>query len=136
MLNPEPDMAPRRLWCVTCVLALTLVLNSVEANANNLGHDTNEGLSNEIFDASLTATTARDANKEVGGSAKEQTKAYQLVPPATSPLLRVIAYHAGLLQQEAKKSLERMTRTTSLLASDAEEGALFLLVEGGAKGGG
>ena len=30
----------------------------------------------------------------MGGSAKEQTKAYQLVPPATSPLLRVIAYHA------------------------------------------
>merc|ERR1719424_1640414 len=67
-------MAPRRLWCVTCVMALTLVLNTVEADANNLGHDTNEGLSNEIFDASsLTATTALDANKAVG----EQTKAYQ-----------------------------------------------------------
>jgi len=59
------------------VVALTLVLNTVEVDANNLGHDTNEGLSNEIFDASLTATTARDANKEDGGSAKEQTKAYQ-----------------------------------------------------------
>merc|ERR1712166_456581 len=73
MGNPKPDMAARSLWCVTCVVALTLVLNTVEADANNLGHDTNEGLSNEIFDASLTATTALDANKEVG----EQTKAYQ-----------------------------------------------------------
>merc|ERR1712195_383831 len=65
----KPDMAPRRLWCVTCVLALTLVLNSVEADANNLGHDTNEGLSNEISDASLTATTASDANEEVSNEA-------------------------------------------------------------------
>merc|ERR1712195_430231 len=65
MGNSLSTMAPRRLWCVTCVVALTLVLNTVEADANNLGHDTNEGLSNEIFDASLTATTARDVNKEV-----------------------------------------------------------------------
>merc|ERR1711957_307995 len=66
----KPDMAPRRLWCVTCVMALTLVLNTVEADANNLGHDTNEGLSDEIFDASsLTATTARDASKEVSHEA-------------------------------------------------------------------
>merc|ERR1712086_1146073 len=63
----KPDMAPRRLWRVTCVLALTLVLNSVEANANNLGHDTNEGL-NEIFDASLTATNDRSPTEKEAGA--------------------------------------------------------------------
>merc|ERR1712086_429928 len=81
-------MAPRRLWCVTCVLALTLVLNTVEADANNLGHDTNEGLSNEIFDASrLTATTDRDANKEVSHEATSSDRgghqAYKLVKSRT-----------------------------------------------------
>jgi len=60
-------MAPPSLWWV---MALTLVLNTVEANANNLGgHDINEGLSNEIFDASITANTARDANEEVSHEA-------------------------------------------------------------------
>merc|ERR1712166_50946 len=67
--NSLSTMAPRRLWWVTCVVALTLVLNTVEAGANNLGHDTNEGLSNEISDASLTATTASDANEEVSNEA-------------------------------------------------------------------
>merc|ERR1712166_28813 len=67
--NSLSTMAPRRLWWVTCVVALTLVLNTVEAGANNLGHDTNEGLSNEICDASLTATTASDANEEVSNEA-------------------------------------------------------------------
>ena len=78
-------MAARRLWCVTCVVALTLVLNTVEANANNLGHDTNEGLSNEIFDASsLTATTAnKEVSHEATSSDRGGHQAYKLVKSRT-----------------------------------------------------
>ena len=79
------------------------------------------------FDCYVAALQQVMDREELEASAKEQTKAFApLVPPATSLLLRVIAYLAGvdLLQEEKKKSLERMTRrtrTTSLLASDAEE---------------
>ena len=74
------------------------------------------------YDCYVAALQQVMDRKELEASAKEQKKAYQLVPPVTSLLLRVIASLAGLLQQEIEKSLERMTRTTSLLASDAEEG--------------
>ena len=65
-------------------MALTLVLNTVEADANNLGHDTSEGLSNEILDASLTGTTARDANKEVNheASSSDRTHHVSWLPPS------------------------------------------------------
>merc|ERR1712166_1582907 len=108
----KPDMAPRRLWCVTCVLALTLVLNSVEADANNLGHDTNEGLSDEIPDASLTATTARDANKEVSDEATNSDRinanddnlgqdTYEMAHEAATPSASVLPAELSALKLDA-----------------------------------